>query len=159
MSNKDPNRPNSIQFQKNAGTNSLRERKHDINRTGLNRKLVSTVIKGLEEQGVAKVSAAEIKDIYLRLLNCTNTELEKMAADPDLPSLVKDVIEAKKNGKGYEINRDLIERAIGKSEANVKIENNVIAVTVPEDSAFDLEDGKNEKGTESGTMGEVDGVN
>ena len=140
MSNTDNTRSNSIQNQPNAGKGGFGKNPQNINRTGLNRKLVSTTIDYLESIGVKKTSAEEIKDVYLRLLNITEAERDEMANDKEMPLLLKGVISAMKSGKGWEVIKDMIERSIGKSEANVKIESNVIQVVVPEDSAFDEAD-------------------
>ena len=139
-SNRGADRPNSIQNQKNAGKSTFRERPQDINRTGQNRRLISTTLTYLDSIGVAETNAKEIKEVYLRLLNISRKERTEMLEQEDLPGLLEGVIMAMNSGKGWDVIKDMIERAIGKSEANVKIESNVIQVYVPEDSKFDEAD-------------------
>ena len=150
------NRPNSIQNQKNHNTRGFIQHPENAMHTGRPRFLIKDTIKKLDEIGVTETSAVEIKAVYLRLINLTLIELEEISEDPSQSSLVQIVAKNLLSGKGFEVIQTMLDRAIGKSEANVRVESNVIQVYVPEDSQFEIEDGKNRQISEGSTMGKVE---
>ena len=85
---------------------------------GRPRKLVHTVIASMNEKGIGEVSNSQVVSAYKTLLNCTAAELTAMSNDKDQPYLIKLVATEMLAGRGYEVIKDMLERAHGKS-ANI----------------------------------------
>jgi UTP-glucose-1-phosphate uridylyltransferase len=96
-----------------ANTNGFSKNPQNINRKG-NRKLISSVIDELENDGVQETSIQEIKGIYLRLVNLTIAELEEKISCDNEPSLVRIVSKNILSGKGFEIIERMFDRAVGR---------------------------------------------
>ena len=96
----------------------------NINREGRPRKLVSDVIKELENQGVKPVTKQEIQDVYMRLINLEMPDLEAKVKDSKQPALVRIVGKAILSGKGYEVVERMLDRSIGKPDAKTDITTN-----------------------------------
>jgi UTP-glucose-1-phosphate uridylyltransferase len=108
----------------NAGKGGFQKNPQNINRSGANRKLVSNVNTELEEIGVKETTSAEIKSIYLRLVNLTIPELEEKVSDNSQPALVRVVGKNILSGKGFEIIDKMLDRAIGKAIQQTDITTN-----------------------------------
>lgn len=91
----------------------------NINRTGANRKMVSSVIKDLRDVGVEETTSAEIKAVYLMLVNLTIAEIEEIVKDDNQPALVRIVGKEVLSGKGFDIIEKMLDRAIGKSQQSI----------------------------------------
>jgi len=78
------------------------------------RKLVSSVVADLHKQGITAVTNVEVNESYKALLNCTELELREMSNDVNQPYLIKLIAREMLAGKGYEIVKDMLERAHGK---------------------------------------------
>ena len=96
----------------------------NINREGRPRKLVSDVIKELENQGVKPVTKQEIQDVYMRLINLEMPDLESKVKDSKQPALIRIVGKAILSGKGYEVVERMLDRSIGKPDAKTDITTN-----------------------------------
>lgn len=102
-----------------ANTKGFAQCPENINKSGANRKLVSTVIKEMEKAGVEPATASQIKDSYLRFLNLTETELKQMVEDTDQPMINRIVAKAILGNKGFEVIGQLLDRAIGKAQQQI----------------------------------------
>jgi hypothetical protein len=94
--------------------NGFAKNKQNINRTGANRKTISSVNKELEEQGVKEATPNDIKSCYLRLINIGLTELKDMVMDEKQPSMIRVVGKAILSGKGFDVIEKMLDRTIGK---------------------------------------------
>ena len=90
----------------------------NINRKGRPRKLVGTVIKSMEQDGIKKVSRSQIAELFETLLNCTEEDLELMSNDMDQPMLNRIVATSMLDKKGFEIVEKIIDRVHGKAIEN-----------------------------------------
>jgi 2-phosphoglycerate kinase len=95
-----------------------------LNPNGRPRKLVSDVIKELENQGVKPVTKQEIQDVYMRLINLEMPDLEAKVKDSKQPALVRIVGKAILSGKGYEVIERMLDRSIGKPDTKTDITTN-----------------------------------
>lgn len=93
----------------------------NINRKGRPRRLVSGVIKELESKGVERVSQTDVRDTFLMLINLEIEELEEITKSKKHPAIVRIVAREMLGGKGFDVIEKMLDRAIGKSEENIKI--------------------------------------
>lgn len=93
----------------------------NINREGRPRRLVSGVIKELESKGVERVSQTDVKDTFLMLINLEIEELEEITKSKKHPAIVRIVAKEMLGGKGFDVIEKMLDRAIGKSEENIKV--------------------------------------
>jgi len=121
-------------------TNGFQKNPQNINRSGANRKLVSSVIKELQDKGVEPATAGEIKDSYLRFLNLSEKELMEISKDTEQPMLNRIVANAIISNKGFEVIQQLLDRAIGKANQSIdhttlgeQIQPTIIQLTKPKD--------------------------
>ncbi len=91
------------------------------NPKGRPRLLVSSVIEQMKNKGVESISQYDIKATFLMLLNLEIPELESMVKDKDQPVLVRIVGKEMLGGKGFDVIEKMLDRAIGKSEENIKL--------------------------------------
>lgn len=85
----------------------------NINRTGANRKLISTVNMDLEAKGITEASKADILGCYLRLIQLPLNDLKAMVEENSQPGLVRIVGKAILSGKGFEVIEKMLDRTIG----------------------------------------------
>ena len=109
---------------RNGGTLTRAEKGETANPNGRPRKLVSDVIKELENQGIKPVTKQEIQDVYMRLINLEIPDLEVKVKDSKQPALVRIVGKAILSGKGYEVVERMLDRSIGKPDAKTDITTN-----------------------------------
>lgn len=95
-----------------------------LNPNGRPRKLVSHVIRELENIGVKPVTKQEIQDVYMRLINLEMPDLEAMVKDGKQPALIRIVGKAILSGRGYEVIERMLDRSIGKPDAKTDITTN-----------------------------------
>jgi hypothetical protein len=95
-------------------SNGFSKNKQNINRTGANRKTISSVNKELEDKGVKEATPNDIKSCYLRLINIGLTELKDMVMDEKQPSMIRVVGKAILSGKGFDVIEKMLDRTIGK---------------------------------------------
>jgi hypothetical protein len=93
----------------------------NINRTGLNRKLISSVNVTLENLGYKEATKNDIISCYLRLIQLTIPELESMVRDNSQPALVRIVGKEILSGKGFDVIEKILDRGIGKPTQNVEM--------------------------------------
>jgi hypothetical protein len=93
----------------------------NINRTGLNRKLISSVNVNLENLGYKEATKNDIISCYLRLIQLTIPELESMVRDKSQPALVRIVGKEILSGKGFDVIEKILDRGIGKPTQNVEM--------------------------------------
>lgn len=91
------------------------------NPEGRPRLLVSSVIEQMKNKGVESISQYDIKATFLMLLNLTIQEIESMVKDKDQPVLVRIVGKEMLGGKGFDVIEKMLDRAIGKSDENIKL--------------------------------------
>ncbi len=113
MARKDIYKDNTNGFQKNP---------QNINRTGANRKTVSTVIIELQKNGAEPVKPKQIVDLYESLLNCKEAELHAIVNDKDQPMLNRIVAKEMLNKKGFEIIERMLNRIHGTPKQSVEVE-------------------------------------
>lgn len=114
MSRKDIYKDNKGGFQTNP---------QNINRTGANRKTVSTVILELQKNGAEPVRPKQIVDLFESLLNCTEKELTEIVNDKDQPMLNRIVAKEMLNKKGFEIIEKMLNRIHGTPTQKIQTEN------------------------------------
>ena len=102
-----------------ANTNGFDKNPQNINKSGANRKMVSSVIKDLKEVGVEETTSVEIKAVYLMLVNLTIAEIEEKVKDDNQPALVRIVGKEVLSGKGFDIIEKMLDRAIGKAQQSI----------------------------------------
>jgi len=93
----------------------------NINRTGLNRKLISSVNVNLENLGYKEATKNDILSCYLRLIQLPIPELESMVKDNSQPALVRIVGKEVLSGKGFDVIEKILDRGIGKPTQNVEM--------------------------------------
>lgn len=93
----------------------------NINRTGLNRKLISSVNVNLENLGYKEATKNDILSCYLRLIQLPIPELESMVRDNSQPALVRIVGKEILSGKGFDVIEKILDRGIGKPTQNVEM--------------------------------------
>ena len=101
-----------------------------INKKGRPRKLVSSVLKELEDKGVERVTSEQIKGIFEVMINLTEVELKELMSDNTQPILNRIVAKQLLDKKGFEIIEKILDRVHGKaiqktenkSETTVKTE-------------------------------------
>lgn len=98
-------------------TNWLDKNPQNRNTKGRPRKLVSTVIADMKSKWIKPVSADEIKDIYLCLVNNTLEEIKEIMKDTKQPILTQLVGKAMMQGKGLDTLEKMFDRAVGKAVA------------------------------------------
>jgi hypothetical protein len=103
-------------FKDKINTKGFKELPENINKTGANRRLVSTVLKELEDKGVEQATAAQIKSSYLAFINLTKNELNEIQLDESQPMINRIVAKAILGNKGFEVIAQMLDRAIGKPE-------------------------------------------
>lgn len=110
------------------------------NPNGNPRKLISTTIKALDEVGIKAASKAEITDIYLRLINCTQKEVRELHNDPNQSMLIKIVASKVADKKGFDIIEKMLDRSVGKPQQDVgiKVDPNIAPLNFIIDDGEDL---------------------
>jgi hypothetical protein len=106
------------------------KRPENINRTGANRKLISSVNKDLEESGYKEATKVDILSCYLRLIQLPIPTLTEMIADNKQPSLIRIVGKEILSGRGFDVIEKILDRGIGKPDQkldlNAEVTNKVI---------------------------------
>lgn len=93
----------------------------NINRTGLNRKLISSVNVNLENLGYKEATKNDIISCFLRLIQLTIPELESMVKDNSQPALVRIVGKEILSGKGFDAIEKILNRGIGTPTQNIEM--------------------------------------
>lgn len=88
-----------IQAQPKAGSGGFAKNPQNINRKGQPRKSFSTINLSLKEKGIEKLSKAVFVEMYNLIFNATETELKELAADKDIPMVVRLIILELQNTK------------------------------------------------------------
>ena len=66
----------------------------------------------MRKKGIKPVSADEIRDIYLSLINSSKKDLSEFMKDGDQPILTQLVIKAMLKGKGIDVVEKMFDRAV-----------------------------------------------
>ena len=93
----------------------------NINRTGANRKSISSVNVELEANGYVAANKKDILDCYLRLINIDLKKLGEMVKDDDQPAMIRIVGKAILSGKGFDVVEKVLDRGIGKPDNKVDV--------------------------------------
>lgn len=91
------------------------------NPKGRPRLLVSSVIEQMKNEGVERVSQADVKDTYLMLINLKMSEIESKVKDKDQPALVRIVGKEILGGKGFDVIEKMLDRALGKPDSKIDL--------------------------------------
>ena len=94
------------------------KRPQNINRSGANRKTISSVNLELEKIGATEANKKDITSCYLRLIQLTIPELENKVKDGTQPALIRIVGKAILSGKGFDIIEKMLDRSVGKTTGN-----------------------------------------
>jgi len=98
------------------------KRPENINRSGANRKTISSVNNDLEKEGYKEASKQDITSCYLRLIQIPITELKNMAQDDSpLPSMIRIVAKSILSGKGFDVIEKILDRGIGKAANSIDV--------------------------------------
>jgi hypothetical protein len=101
--------------------NGFKQNPQNINKTGVNRKLISDVNIDLENNGVKEATKNDIVSCYLRLINLPVNELKQAVEDNKKPALIRIVGKAILSGKGFEVIEKVLDRAVGKANQAVDL--------------------------------------
>lgn len=95
------------------------------NPKGRPRKLVSTIISAMKEQGVEPLKQSQIIDAYEILLQLTQKELTKMVLDQETPMFMRIIGKAMLSPKGSHIIETMLDRAHGKAKQSLDVKADV----------------------------------
>lgn len=109
-------------FKDKINTRGFKQCPENINKNGRSKRLVGDIIIDLKENGYNAISNADINELYKILININSEDLKLMAEDQKQPIIVKVIVKAIIGGRGFEIIEKMLDRAIGKSQENIKIE-------------------------------------
>jgi hypothetical protein len=93
----------------------------NINKTGANRKSISSVTKDLKAKGYEAANKNDIVNCYLTLVNIDLTQLKDMIDDENQPAMIRIVGKAIMSGKGFDVIEKVLDRGIGKAQNNTDI--------------------------------------
>tara|TARA_R110001632_G_scaffold76830_1_gene174116 strand:+ start:96 stop:497 length:402 start_codon:yes stop_codon:yes gene_type:complete len=108
----------------NKDGNGFDKNPQNINRTGANRKSISSVNIELEAKGIKAASKRDILDCYLRLINIDLKELGAMVKDEEQPAMIRIVGKSIMSGKGFDVIEKVLDRGIGRPDNNVDVTTN-----------------------------------
>tara|TARA_R110002110_G_scaffold48419_6_gene144356 strand:- start:102 stop:503 length:402 start_codon:yes stop_codon:yes gene_type:complete len=108
----------------NKDGNGFDKNPQNINRTGANRKSISSVNIELEAKGIKAASKKDILDCYLRLINIDLKELGAMVKDEEQPAMIRIVGKSIMSGKGFDVIEKVLDRGIGRPDNNVDVTTN-----------------------------------
>lgn len=109
----------------NKDGNGFDKNPQNINRSGANRKTINKINLDLEADGYTEATEKDIKSCYLRLINVSIDELQKMVKDgSEQPSLVRVVGKAILSGKGFDVIEKMLDRTIGKATNSIDVTTN-----------------------------------
>lgn len=109
----------------NKDGNGFDKNPQNINRSGANRKTINAINIDLENSGYTEATEKDIKSCYLRLINVSIDELQKMVKDgSEQPSLVRVVGKAILSGKGFDVIEKMLDRTIGKATNSIDVTTN-----------------------------------
>lgn len=89
------------------------------NPNGRPRKSISATITALDDAGIKATTKKEVTETYLRLMNCTQGELEEVHNDPKQSMMVKIVASNIADKKGFDILEKMLDRSIGRPQQDV----------------------------------------
>lgn len=110
------------------------------NPKGRPRKLVSTIISAMKEQGVEPLKQSQIIDAYEILLQLTQKELTKMVLDHETPMFMRIIGKAMLSSKGSEIIETMLDRAHGRAKQSVDVKADVTNNNILDLSKLSTED-------------------
>lgn len=100
------------------------------NPNGRPKKMVSSVIKKLRDDGFEEVSREQVRSVYMHLLNLTMKDLKNIINSEDQPALLKIVSKAILSKEGFEVIEKILDRAIGKAVQQIEQKVDIISPTV-----------------------------
>ena len=110
-----------IHLHPKANTAGFKQNPQNIDKTGSNRKIITSVLLDMNIRGIDTPSAAEIKEVFLKLCTMTKPELAIINADETEPMIMRIVAEALLSKRGIDAINFLLDRAIGKPNQAVDI--------------------------------------
>jgi hypothetical protein len=104
------------------------------NPNGRPKKLVSSLIFQLKEEGYERVTAGQVREAYEILINLDQLKIVELGNDKEQPMFVRIIAKAILDKKGFEIIEKMLDRAHGKpknenSESDREININIIRKT------------------------------
>ena len=85
-------------------------------------RLVSSVLKELQEKGHERVSKSAVRDVYEYLIGLNKEELTKLSKDKKTPMLFSVIAKEIIGKKGFEVIERMLDRAHGKASQSNEIE-------------------------------------
>lgn len=85
------------------------------NPRGVGRITIKHVNEFLESNGVTPATALDVKSIYMRLINLTESEIREIRNDKDQPMIITAVAKAIIDGEAFDIVEKMLDRSIGKA--------------------------------------------
>ena len=85
-------------------------------------RLVSSVLKELQEKGHERVSKGAVRDVYEYLIGLNKEELTKLSKDKKTPMLFSVIAKEIIGKKGFEVIERMLDRAHGKASQSNEIE-------------------------------------
>jgi hypothetical protein len=100
-------------------------RPENINRHGRPRRLIAFINNELKKDGYTPASKDEITDAYLTMLNLPYTKIKEISKsdNEEYPMLYKLVAQEMLGKRGQDMLERLLDRAIGRAQQPVEIEN------------------------------------
>ncbi len=114
-------------FGDKKNTNGFDKNPQNINRTGENRKVISSINKELKEKGFEKATKQDVIDAYLTMVNLPYSIISDIANKniDDYPIFYKLVAKEMLGKRGMEMLEKLLDRSIGKSNQSIELSGNV----------------------------------
>jgi hypothetical protein len=85
------------------------------NPKGRPKKIVSSVLKDLEDRGCEKVTKAYVKGVYEYLIGLSEKDLEALERDKDIPIVYKLIAKNVLGDRGFDILEKMLDRIHGKA--------------------------------------------
>ena len=89
------------------------------NPNGRPRRVLTHVLKELEDKGYERVSATDVHEAFERLVNLQEDQLKKLSTSVNEPILVRIVAKALIDKRGFDYLEKLLDRAHGKAKQSV----------------------------------------
>jgi len=111
-------------FKGKRGVKGFKQNPQNINKTGQNRKSISSVNKGLIDKGYEAATKTDIVNCFNILINLSLPELKEMINDDKQPALIRVVGKAIMSGKGFDVIEKILDRGIGKAGNSLDLTTN-----------------------------------
>lgn len=110
------------------------------NPKGRPKKLLSSVVAGLKQEGYEEVKSSQIKDAFELLISLDEEKLKQVALDRQMPMVCRIVAKAVVSKKGFEIIEKILDRVHGKAIQKTKSDDgfNMIHAGVSEERLYEV---------------------